>query len=185
MQLSILFHDDQTRAPLDDIGLVSYLSLLDNSLSCFYEPALCHIQKNSPCQIFLKKFQKFLFCRRIAFLFLDILVKIACHAGFSFFSECALHFSAAAGTSNGPADSAGIFTEIDPVKGRFCRSRANAESIGFLTIRLSPALHEFPAIQSMLWHVNLPFPAANLWNWGPLFLGDQLQVLRWNSQNSF
>jgi hypothetical protein len=76
-QLSLLLDDDETRAPLNDIGLVPYFALLDNALSGLHKPALGHIQKNSAGLIFRKKSQEFLIGRRIPFLILDFLVKIA------------------------------------------------------------------------------------------------------------
>jgi hypothetical protein len=104
-------------------------------------------------------------------LCLNGFVEITGHAGFSFFGECALHFAAAARTGNRPTDSAGIFSKIDPVKRRLDRCRANTEFFGPLTVRFSPALHEVPAIQSMLWHVEPPFLFVNPRKVQPLLLG--------------
>jgi hypothetical protein len=61
MLLSTLLDDDKARAPLNDIGSVSYFPLLDNSLSGFDEPAFCHIKKDGPGLIFIKKYLEFLF----------------------------------------------------------------------------------------------------------------------------
>jgi hypothetical protein len=109
-------------------------------------------------------------------LFLDILVKITSHARFSFFGKGALNLSAAAGTGNGPTDPAGIFPEIDPVIRALDSGRANAELFDFLSARISAAFLKLPAIGSVLWHFEPPFPAATPCYQGPLLFGDQLQM---------
>jgi len=127
VQVAIFLDHYEARPPLNDIGLVSYFSLLDNSLTGFHKSAFGYIQKNGTCSIFRKKSQKFLLYRRIPLLFLNYLVKITGRTRLSFFSKRALHLASAAGAGNRPANPAGIFPEVDPIERRLNGRRANTK----------------------------------------------------------
>jgi hypothetical protein len=94
-------------------------------------------------------------------LCLNGFVEITGHAGFSFFGERALDLSPATGTGDGPADSAGIFSQVDAVIRSLDSRRANADVLGLVSARLPSAFHKLPAIESVLWHGVPPFSTDN------------------------
>jgi hypothetical protein len=145
MKFAILFHDNQTGTPMDDIGRVLNLSLDNETLTGFDVDKGHSFEKWAPV-LGLQKFEEFSLSGGQTLFLLNHAIEVAIQTRGAFFQERSLGAASAQGACDRPADSSSAAAVIDPVEGGVLGGGADAEFGGLVSTWLSAAHHHLPAV---------------------------------------